>query len=113
MPNLYAVIMAGGAGTRFWPASRDQKPKQLLALTTPGKALITSTVRRVLPLCPVDRVFIATGQHLVGTTRTALPDVPAENFLAEPCPRNTAACIGWASATIRRRDPEAMVMVLP
>lgn len=113
MSNLYAVIMAGGAGTRFWPASRANLPKQLLPLAGSGEALLAATVRRILPLCPEERIFIATGAHLVDACRDALPGIPAENFLAEPLPRNTAPCIGWAAATILRRDPEAKIMVLP
>lgn len=114
MPNLYAVIMAGGAGTRFWPASRTLRPKQLLPLAgNEDEPLLAATVRRILPMCPPDRVVVATGRHLVEATREVLPDVPAANFLAEPVARNTAPCIGWAAATIRRREPDATVMVLP
>lgn len=111
--HRYAVVMAGGAGTRFWPASRRLRPKQLLALgPRKNEALIQGTVRRLSSLCPPDRIFIATGQHLLDATAAALPQVPASNFLAEPAPRNTAPCIAWATATIRRRDPEAVIAVL-
>jgi len=114
MSNLYAVILAGGAGTRFWPASRTHRPKQLLPLAgASDEALLAATVRRILPICPKERIFIATGRHLVDASRQALPELPAENFLAEPLARNTAPCIGWAAATLRRRDPDATLMVLP
>jgi mannose-1-phosphate guanylyltransferase len=114
MSHLYAVIMAGGAGTRFWPASRSDRPKQLLPLAGKGnEPLIAASVRRILPLCPAERVVVVTARHLIDAMRAALPDLPAENFLAEPVPRNTAPCIGWAAAAIRRRDPEAVIMVLP
>ncbi len=114
MSHLYAVIMAGGAGTRFWPASRHDRPKQLLALAgDDGEPLVAASVRRILPICPVERVIIVTARHLVPAMRAALPMLPEENFLSEPVPRNTAPCIGWAAATIRRRDPDALVMVLP
>jgi mannose-1-phosphate guanylyltransferase len=114
MSQLYAVIMAGGAGTRFWPASRPDRPKQLLPLAgRPGEPLIAATVRRVLPLCPAERILVVTARHLTAAMRGALPDLPAENFLSEPTPRNTAPCIGWATATVARRDPDAVVMVLP
>lgn len=110
----YAVIMAGGAGTRFWPASRAHMPKQLLALAgDPNESLLAATVRRIAPLVPAERVYIATGAHLADATARALPNVPRANILCEPVPRNTAPCIGWASATIARRDAEARVMVLP
>src|SRR6185295_15373295 len=114
MPHLYAVIMAGGAGTRFWPASRSDRPKQLLPLAGKGdEPLVAASVRRILPICPVDRILVVTARHLTAAMREALPDLSAENFLSEPVPRNTAPCIGWATAAIRRRDPEAVVMVLP
>lgn len=114
MTDAYALIMAGGSGTRFWPASRTHKPKQLLAIA-PGsdKSLIAETVERVEPFCGRDQVLIATGVHLLDATRGALPGLPAEAFLAEPVPRNTAACIGWGTSIIARRNPEAIVLALP
>ncbi|KYF46671.1 mannose-6-phosphate isomerase [Sorangium cellulosum] len=111
-------MLAGGAGTRFWPASRAARPKQLLPLLG-GEPLITATARRVLPLCARggsdgwERIWIATGKHLVAPTRAALPDVSGRRLLVEPVPRNTAPCIGWAAATIAREDPDAIVLVLP
>ncbi|HEY4013385.1 MAG TPA: mannose-1-phosphate guanylyltransferase [Polyangiaceae bacterium] len=112
--HVHAVILAGGAGTRFWPASRRLKPKQLLPLAGNGdEPLIAATVRRLEPLIPPERVWIATGQPLVEATARALPRVPRSHFLAEPVPRNTAPCIGWATATIARADPDAVVAVLP
>jgi mannose-1-phosphate guanylyltransferase len=114
MPNVYAVIMAGGAGTRFWPASRARMPKQLLPLgADPHESLIAATVRRIAPLVPPERVYIATGEALFEGTARELPQIPRQNLLAEPVPRNTAPCIGWATATIARREPDALVMVLP
>jgi mannose-1-phosphate guanylyltransferase len=114
MPQLYAVIMAGGAGTRFWPASQPDRPKQLLPLAgRPGEPLIAASVRRILPLCPEERILVVTARHLTAAMRSALPGLPAENFLSEPVARNTAPCIGWATATLQRRDPDAVVMVLP
>jgi len=111
---VYAVIMAGGAGTRFWPASRAERPKQLLPLAgDPDEVLLAATVRRLAPLIPAARVAIATGARLLDATARALPEVPRENLLAEPIPRNTAPCIGWATATIARRDPDAVIAVLP
>ena len=111
--DTFVLILAGGAGTRFWPASRKDRPKQLLPLSG-GDALIVETAERVLPLVGAwDRILVATGAHLVDATRAALPNIPAENFLVEPTPRNTAPCIGWAAAAIRRRDPNAVVVVLP
>jgi mannose-1-phosphate guanylyltransferase len=112
--NVYAVIMAGGAGTRFWPASRELRPKQLLPLAgRDDESLLAATVRRISPLVPLARVYIATGAKLRDATLRELPELPAANVLAEPVARNTAPCIGWAAATIARVDPNAVVMVLP
>ncbi len=114
MSKVYAVIMAGGAGTRFWPASRANRPKQLLPLAgNANESLLAATVRRLEPLIPPERVYIATGAHLAEATAKDLPRVPVKNLLAEPTPRNTAPCIGWATATIARHDPDAILAVLP
>src|SRR5579872_6752819 len=114
MPNAHAVILAGGSGTRFWPASRRHLPKQLLPLAgATDEPLIAATVRRIGPLVPPERVWIATSASLVDATSAALPHVPRQQFLAEPVGRNTAPCIGWASATIARKDPDALVAVMP
>ncbi|EYF05948.1 mannose-1-phosphate guanylyltransferase [Chondromyces apiculatus] len=117
--HVHALILAGGAGTRFWPASRAVRPKQLLSLVG-DEPLLCATVHRVLPLChPEDtkeawaRVLIATGSHLAEATQALLPELPEENLLVEPLPRNTAPCIGWAAWRIAAKDPEAVVMVLP
>jgi mannose-1-phosphate guanylyltransferase len=112
MSSVHAVILAGGSGTRFWPASRRDRPKQLLPLAG-DEPLIAATVRRLDPLVPPDRVWIATGARLEGATAVALPRVPRAQILVEPVARNTAAPIGWAAATIARRDPDALVAVLP
>jgi mannose-1-phosphate guanylyltransferase len=113
MPNVHAVIMAGGAGTRFWPASRARRPKQLLPLGGGDEPLLAATVRRLTPLVTEDRIFVMTGEHLADATAAALPGVPRDRILCEPTPRNTAPCIAWASAVIERLDPDALVMVLP
>lgn len=112
--NVYAVVLAGGSGTRFWPASRTAMPKQLQPLA-PGsdQPLIADTVRRLARLCGHDRILIATGAHLLDATRAALPDLPASAFFGEPVPRNTAPCIGWTARAIAERDPEAIVAVVP
>jgi len=114
MDRVYAVVMAGGSGTRFWPASRQRLPKQLLPLADdPDEALLAATLRRIEPIVPVENVFIATNQRLRDETRRVVPRVPESQVLAEPAARNTAPCIAWATAAIARRDPEALVMVLP
>jgi mannose-1-phosphate guanylyltransferase len=106
---VFAVIMAGGAGTRFWPASRALRPKQLLPLAG-GEPLLSATVRRLAPIVPRERVVVVTGEHLAAATGQAVPGV---RILREPAPRNTAPCIAWANAVIAEMDPDAVVMVLP
>ena len=115
MSKVYAVIMAGGSGTRFWPASRTRRPKQLLALTgkNDGETLLAATVRRLEPLVPADRVVVVTGEHLAEDTAAVVPYVLPAQILREPAPRNTAPCIAWANALVAKLDPEAVVMVLP
>lgn len=111
-PSVHALILAGGAGTRFWPASRSLRPKQLLPLVG-HDPLIQQTAERVLPLVGWDRIHVATGKHLVEQTAAVLPELRLSNTLVEPAPRNTAPCIGWAAARIARTDPDAVLMVLP
>lgn len=114
MAKVYAVIMAGGAGTRFWPASRSLRPKQLLPLAGGSdEPLLAATVRRLAPLVTEDRVVVVTGDHLASATARAVPGVPRAQILCEPAPRNTAPCIAWATAAIARLDPGALVAVLP
>jgi mannose-1-phosphate guanylyltransferase len=112
MSSVYAVILAGGSGTRFWPASRMSRPKQLLSLAG-NEPLLRASIARISAHVPPERVLVATGAHLLEATAEVLPDVPRENLLAEPAPRNTAPCIAWATARIARTDPDAVVCVLP
>jgi mannose-1-phosphate guanylyltransferase len=109
---LYAVIMAGGSGTRFWPKSRRDRPKQLLSLSG-AATMIQQTVARIEPLVPRDRILIVTGADQADATRAQLPDVPAESVIAEPAPRDTAPCVGLAAGIILKRDPEATMIVMP
>jgi mannose-1-phosphate guanylyltransferase len=110
---VYAVIMAGGSGTRFWPASREMRPKQLLSLGGGNETLLGATVRRLEPLVPASNVYVVTARRLAEKTAEALPGVPASQILREPMGRNTAPCIAWAAAAIAARDPNAVVAVLP
>jgi len=108
----YAVIMAGGIGTRFWPASRKEHPKQFLDVFGDG-TLIQNTVARLQGLVPPERCLVVTHERYVEKTKKQLPAVPEENILAEPISRNTAPCIAYAATTLAKRDPDATMAVLP
>jgi mannose-1-phosphate guanylyltransferase len=108
----YAVIMAGGIGSRFWPASRKERPKQFLDVFGDG-TLIQNTVARLQGLIPPERCLIVTHDRYVEQTKRQLPAVPDENILAEPISRNTAPCITYAAAMLADRDPDATMVVLP
>ena len=109
---LHAVIMAGGRGTRFWPASRETRPKQFLAITG-EKSLLQQTVDRILPLIPPEHIIVVTGEVCREETCRHLPELPAENIIAEPLGRNTAPCIGLAALFIRKKNPRGIMVVLP
>ena len=109
---LHAVVMAGGSGTRFWPISRNEKPKQLLNLVGQG-TMIQDTVRRLGALVTPERILIVTNERLVAPIASQLPELPPQALLGEPCKRDTAPCVGLAAALISRRDPEAVMVVMP
>jgi mannose-1-phosphate guanylyltransferase len=109
---LHAVIMAGGSGTRFWPASRAALPKQLLDLAD-GQTMIQSTVARLGTTIPPERVLIVTNQRLVDPVRGQLPQLPAAAVMGEPCRRDTAPCVGLAAFWVTRHDPHATMVVMP
>lgn len=111
--KITAVIMAGGRGERFWPKSRNSCPKQFLSLTSDGETMIQKTVKRLSPLVDAGDIFIVTNAAYTGLVKDQLPDVPAENILAEPCARNTAPCIAFAAAVIGRKYDDAIMLVLP
>lgn len=109
---LHAVIMAGGTGTRFWPASRNDAPKQLLRLV--GEAtMLRQTVDRLGELAPKERQLVVTNVRLVDTIREQLPELPAGAVVGEPCKRDTAPCVGLAALLVSRDDPEATMVVMP
>ena len=109
---LHAVIMAGGSGTRFWPASRAARPKQLLDLAA-SETMIQSTVSRLGDLVSSERVLVVTNQRLVDPIRKQLSQLPTESILGEPCKRDTAPCVGLAAAWVSRHDPNALMAVMP
>jgi mannose-1-phosphate guanylyltransferase len=108
----YIVIMAGGSGTRFWPWSRQNTPKQLLNITG-KKTLIEQTVSNVSTLVDSDRILIVTNKTQAGKIKKLLPQIPHDNVVAEPVGRDTAPCIGLAAAIIEKRNPTAVMMTLP
>ena len=109
---LYAVIMAGGIGSRFWPASRRAQPKQFLHVH--GEAtLIQNTVARLQGLVEPEQCYIVTHERYVTQTHEQLPAIPEGNILAEPISRNTAPCIAYAAMKLLSRDPDATMIVLP
>lgn len=109
--HLWTVILAGGIGSRFWPASTPSNPKQLLKLGS-DKPLIRDTVERILPLVPAERLRILTGGHLADPILGALPELGPGNLLLEPRAAGTAPVLAWAAAEIERRDPEAVMISL-
>lgn len=110
----YAVVLAGGSGVRLWPASRQSRPKQFLSLgTRADESLLAATARRIAPLCPSERTLVVTAAHQAQSVCDALPLLKADNVLAEPVARNTAAALGLAAAHLSVRDPDAIMGVLP
>ena len=111
--KITAVIMAGGKGERFWPKSRTACPKQFLSLTSDGETMIQKTVGRLAPLVAPEDVYIVTNAAYMDLIAKQLPELPPENILAEPCPRNTAPCVGLAAAVIEKKYGNAIMLVLP
>lgn len=110
--GTYGLLLAGGKGTRFWPLSREDHPKQLLRLFS-DRSLVEETYLRILPAIPSERLFVATSETLATRLMALLPQIPSENFILEPVPKNTAPCIAVACVRLQKRDPCAVLVVLP
>lgn len=108
-----ALIMAGGRGTRFWPKSRKNLPKQFLSLTDNDKTMIQLTVQRLLPIVSLEDIYISTNKDYQNLVKEQLPDLPEENILCEPIGRNTAPCIGLGAIHIAKKYGDAIMIVLP
>lgn len=105
--------MAGGVGVRFWPYSRNSKPKQFLDVLGTGKTLLQSTLDRFLPICPPENIFVVTHEEHVSLVREQLPQLGADQVLGEPMRKNTTACIAYASYKIALRNNDAVIVVTP
>ncbi len=113
LDHTYAVIMAGGGGTRLWPLSRRNKPKQMLPLLDEHRTLFQTTVQRLEGLLPYERILVVTVAEQVEALLAQAPHIPPENFIVEPMPRGTASVVGLAAVILQERDPEAVMAVLP
>jgi len=111
MSHYYAVIMAGGGGTRLWPLSRRMRPKQLISLFD-ERTLFQTSVQRLNGLFPPERILVVTVAELAEEMRCQSPEIPEQNYLLEPQPRGTASVVGLAAVVLQRRDPQAVMAVL-
>ena len=112
MEHTYAVIMAGGGGTRLWPVSRKERPKQLLPLIG-EETLFQGTVQRLEGMFPPERILVVTVAGQAEEMQQQVPQIPVRNYLIEPGPRGTASVVGLAAAVLQKRDPQAVMVVLP
>jgi len=111
--NLFVVLMAGGAGVRFWPYSRNARPKQFLDVLGTGRTLLQSSYDRFLPLCPRENIYVVISEEHLSVTREQLPEMDPGQILLEPVRRNTAPCIAYACYKINRKNPDAVIVVSP
>ncbi|MFT4899639.1 MAG: mannose-1-phosphate guanylyltransferase [Flavobacteriales bacterium] len=113
MKNNYAIIMAGGVGSRFWPFSTQENPKQFLDILGIGKSLIQLTFERLSKVCPKDQIFIVTNDDYADLIDQQLPEIPKDNILFEPVRRNTAPCVAYGCYKIHDKNPNANILVAP
>ena len=111
--NHYAIIMAGGIGSRFWPISRTSHPKQFIDILGTGKTLIQNTYDRFLKICPKENIYILTNEIYTELVKKQLPDISDQQILTEPVMRNTAPCIAYGSFKIESLNPDAAIVVAP
>ncbi|MBP1542321.1 MAG: mannose-1-phosphate guanylyltransferase [Prevotella sp.] len=111
--NNHLVIMAGGVGSRFWPMSTTERPKQFIDVLGIGKTLLQLTVSRFETLVDPEHVWVVTNKNYADTVAEQLPDMPRDHILCEPCRRNTAPCIAYVSWRIKSKDPKANIVVTP
>jgi mannose-1-phosphate guanylyltransferase len=113
LSNTYVAIMAGGIGSRFWPLSRVNHPKQFLDILGTGRTLIQQTFDRFTKLVPIENIFVVTANEYIGVSQEQLPQLPKENILGEPFRKNTAPCIAYISFKLQELNPEASLIVAP
>lgn len=111
--NNYLVIMAGGIGSRFWPVSTANKPKQFLDMLGTGRTLFQHTIDRFKNICPLENILVVTSANYTSIVKEQYPELVDANILAEPCMRNTAPCIAYASYKIKKLNPDANIVVSP
>lgn len=111
--ETHIVIMAGGIGSRFWPMSTPEYPKQFIDVMGCGKSLLQLTVERFAPLCPIENFWVVTSEKYAHIVKEQLPNLPENNILAEPIARNTAPCIAYACWKIKKYHPEVNIVVTP
>lgn len=111
--NNHLVIMAGGIGSRFWPMSTMERPKQFIDVLGTGKSLLQLTVERFEGIVPAENVWVVTNAQYAAIVQEQLPEMPKNHILCEPCRRNTAPCIAYVSWRIKSRDPKANIVVSP
>lgn len=111
--HTYVAIMAGGVGSRFWPGSREARPKQFLDMLGVGKSLLRLTFERFLPICPASHVFIVTNAAYRDLILEQLPELTADQILCEPSRNNTAPCVAWTAFKLAALDPEANFVIAP
>lgn len=109
----HLVIMAGGVGSRFWPMSTPEKPKQFIDVLGTGRTLLQLTVDRFRDICPVENVWVVTSVRYRDLVKAQLPGIPDANVLLEPCMRNTAPCIAYVAWKIKQKDPDANLVISP
>lgn len=109
----HVVIMAGGIGSRFWPLSTPEYPKQFIDILGCGRTLIQLTVDRFKGICPDENFWVVTNEKYVSIVKEQIPNIPDSHILAEPAARNTAPCVAWACWEIRKEDPNANIVVTP
>ncbi len=113
LQHNHLVIMAGGVGSRFWPMSTVERPKQFIDVLGVGRTLIQMTADRFKGICPPENIWVVTNKRYADIVKEQLPEMLPENILLEPCRRNTAPCIAYVSWRIKLKDPKANIVVTP